>query len=298
MKIENDVIILDNPIEDTENGYIIDRIDIRKLVSKRLMADSKIDGVSLTNNLSVISFREQDMIIKYGMQYDNEKIIVTGTIFKDGEEHIKVDKEIDLEVLTTQITESIKERNGKGLNVSSLPIITEKLEEIKDEFYKTSFNNNIMLLREEYNYKINIYISGTDTLIGTANRLLIEGNSLLLMEAIMFDQYSLNNVDLKMIIDHENVVVFEDLLLDSSSGKSIKYCSFNIIDCRVAKRREYNNPDKLKFKGIKLPYKNASTKALLDELLRLNSQNSLIRCYKQNKSMNIEKLNINKYLLS
>lgn len=298
MKIENDVIILDNPIEDTENGYIIDRIDIKKLVSKRLMADSKIDGISLTNNLSVISFREQDMIIKYGMQYDNEKIIVTGTIFKDGTEDLKVDKEIDLNVLVNQITESIKERNCKGLNVSSLPIITEKLEEIKDEFYKTSFNNNIMLLREEYNYKINMYVSGTDTLIGTANRLLIEGNSLLLMEAIMFDQYSLNNVDLKMIIDHENVVVFEDLLLDSSSGKSIKYCSFNIIDCRIAKKREYNDPDKLKFKGIKLPYRNASTKALLDELLRLNSQNSLIRCYKQNKSMNIEKLNINKYLLS
>ena len=41
-----------------------------------------------------------------------------------------------------------------------------------------------------------------------------------------------------------------------------------------------------------------STNYLVEELIKQNDQGTLIKCYKQNKKMNIIKVNINKYLLS
>ena len=92
------------------------------------------------------------------------------------------------------------------------------------------------------------------------------------------------------------------LNLNSENGKSIKYCSYNLNDSKIAKKNpskdETYNAEKLKLKGLKLPNKDMSTNYLVEELIKQNDQGTLIKCYKQNKKMNIIKVNINKYLLS
>ncbi len=53
----------------------------------------------------------------------------------------------------------------------------------------------------------------------------------------------------------------------------------------------------MKLKGLKLPDINASVVALNDELVTKNDVNTLVKAFKQNKRMNIVKIDINKYLL-
>ena len=298
--IDKGVAIFKNPIEDKENGYLIDKVDINKLIRKTILADKQINGIVLTDKRSTIILDEEDddKSIKYNMVYKDDKIIISGAIYKGNKEITNIKREIDVETLVDQISDTMRNNINKTLNVTSLPLVLEALEDIKDQIYKSSFENNIMLTREEYNYRINIYSAMNDTLIGVANRVFIENGSLILMEAIFYDTSYISEVNVKVILDEENVVEFNGLNLESSSGKSIKYCSFSLFDSTVVKNKENNKADKLNLKGLKLPYKNTKTKVMEDELLMLNNQNTLIKCYKLNKCMNIKKININKYLLS
>ena len=302
--ISNGVITLSNPIEDKENGFLIDKIDLNKLVQKTIIADKKINGIVLSNELSSIEIdedEEPDKVIKYNLRYEDEKVIMSGIIYKNDKEITKIEREIDIDTLVEQITKSVRNNIGMSFSITTIPVLSETLEEIKDQIYKSSFESNIMLTGEEYNHRINIYSEQTNDFLGVANRAYIENGSLILMETIYNPNVSVTNqgnISIKIIIDEENVVIFDNLTLESSNGKSIKYCSFSLMYAKVAKRKENNDATKLNMKGLKLPYRNSKTKILEDELILLNSQNALIRCYKQNKTMNIKKININKYLLS
>ena len=140
-------------------------------------------------------------------------------------------------------------------------------------------------------------------MLGIANRLLIQNDIMVLFEVISFDaEASLDNIDIKIIINENEAIIFKSLKLNSENGKSIKYCSFNLTNAKAAKKNptkeESYNAEKLKLKGLKLPNKDMSTNYLIEELVKQNDQGTLIKCYKQNKKMNIVKININKYLLS
>ena len=140
-------------------------------------------------------------------------------------------------------------------------------------------------------------------MIGVANRLLIQNEIMVLFEVILFNaEDSLDNTDIKVIINENEAIIFKNLKINSNNGKSIKYCSFDLNNTKIAKKNpskeENYNAEKLKLKGLKLPNKDMSTSYLIEELLKNNEQETLIKCCKRNKRMNIVKININKYLLS
>ena len=303
--IKKGIVHLENPIVDKENDYSIDKINLNKLVARKIASDSIVDGIALDRIYNPINTDNENdkLTIKYNMQYEDETgITLTGSINKQDKEIFKIDANINIDTLVTQVTDSITNKNNKNINIASLSIIQDTLKDIKDKLYSAAFTNNVLLSNEEFNYRIDIYKSGTDNLLGIANIMFIDGNVMMLSEVIAFDSNaSLSKIDIKMVIDENNAVIFKGLTLNSESGKSIKYCSFDLNDAKVAKKQpgrgETYNAEKLKLKGLKLPYKDMSTKYLLDELIKQNEHGNLIKCYKQNKSMNIVKINVNKYLL-
>lgn len=304
--IKKGIIHLENPIVDKENDYSIDKINLNKLVARKIASDAIVDGIALDRVYNPISTNSENdkLIIKYDMQYEDETgMTLTGSINKQNKELFKIDINISIDTLVAQITDFIANKSNKNINVASLPVIQEALDNIKDKLYSVAFSNNVLLSNEEFNYRIDIYKAGTDNLLGIANRMFVDGNIMMLSEVIVFDSNaSLSKIDIKMVIDESNAIIFKGLTLNSESGKSIKYCSFDLNDAKVAKKQpgrgETYNAEKLKLKGLKLPYKDTSTKYLLDELIKQNEHGNLIKCYKQNKSINIVKINVNKYLLS
>ena len=303
--IKKGIMHLPNPIVDEENDYSIDKIDLNKLIARKIASDAIVDGIALDRIYNPINTNSESdkMTIKYDMQYEDETgLTLIGSINKQDRELFRIDANIDIDTLVVQIVDSIANKSNKNINVASLPIIQETLDTIKDKLYDAAFGNNVLLSNEEFNYRIDIYKAGTDNLLGIANRMFIDSNIMMLSEVIAFDSNaSLNKIDIKMVIDENNAIIFKGLNLNSESGKSIKYCSFDLNDAKVAKKQpgkgEIYNAEKLKLKGLKLPYKDMSTKYLLDELIKQNEHGKLIKCYKQNKSMNIVKINVNKYLL-
>lgn len=302
--IKNGIVYLKEAIEDKENGYKINTIDLNKLVDKKVAADSEIDGIRLESTFNTIRIDENKKItLEYILEYTDEtpKLTLTGKVKTNGDELFSITCDIDIDTLIMQIVDSIS-KNNRNINVGGLEIMQKALDKIKDQAYKAAFKNNILLAEEEFNYRINVYKANSDSLIGIANRLFITKDIVTLMEFIAFDaETQINTVDIQMVIDDQCAIYMKDLSLHSESGKSIKYCAFRITDGKIAikspSRGEVYNPEKLKLKGLKLPYKNSSTKYLLEELMRQNDHGALIRCYKQNKSINIVKINVNKYLL-
>ena len=304
--IKKGIIHLENPIVDEENDYSIDKIDLNKLVTRKIASDVIVDGIALDRVYNPINTNSESdkLTIKYNMQYEDETgMTLTGSINKQDKELFKIDTNINIDTLVAQIIDSIANKSNKSINISSLSVVQEALDGIKNKLCSAAFSNNVLLSNEEFNYRIDIYKAGTDNLLGIANRMFIDGNIMMLSEVIVFDSnVVLSKIDIKMVIDENNAIIFKGLNLNSESGKSIKYCSFDLNDAKVAKKQpgkgETYNAEKLKLKGLKLPYKDTSTKYLLDELIKQNEHGKLIKCYKQNKSMNIIKINVNKYLLS
>lgn len=304
MKIKNGIVALDTPIVDEKNGYNINTIDLNKLANKKIITDNLINGIKLESTFSPISLgNNSKMSIEYILTYKNDIITLTGTVKVNDKEIFNVPYEIDINILVAQIIESIN-NNMNSLTIANLNIIKTALDCLKDQAYKAAFDNNIILAQEVYNYRINIYESGKKNLIGLANRFTIHDNVIMLYELITFDpNIQMDRIDIQVVLDESKSVWFKDIRINSSSGKSIKYCAFLIESnskaaIKLAGPEESFNADKLKLKGLTLPRKNNSTNYMVEDLLKENDQGALIKCYKQNKSMNITKLNVNRYLLS
>ncbi len=305
--IKNGIMYLDEPIIDTENDYSIDSVDLSKIASETIAVDNVMEGLLLEKTFTPFKTdNNNDIVMKFGLKYDSDndnKLFITGTVTKKDKTIFSDNYELDSYELIEEILNALKNNKNKNVSISSLNIITKGINIIKENLYSKAFDENILLSNELFNYKIEIFRAGTNHMIGVANRLLIQNEIMVLFEVILFNaEDSLDNTDIKVIINENEAIIFKNLKINSNNGKSIKYCSFDLNNTKIAKKNpskeENYNAEKLKLKGLKLPNKDMSTSYLIEELLKNNEQETLIKCCKRNKRMNIVKININKYLLS
>lgn len=305
--IKNGIMYLDEPIIDTENDYSIDSVDLSKITNETIAADNIMEGLLLEKTFTPFKTdNNNDIVMKFGLKYDSDndnKLSITGTVTKKDKAIFSDNYELDSYKLVEEILTTLKNNKNKNVSISSLNIITKGINIIKENLYSKAFNENILLSNELFNYRIEIFRAGTNNMIGVANRLLIQNDIMVLFEVILFNtEDSLDNTDIKVIINENEAIIFKSLKINSNNGKSIKYCSFDLNNTKIAKKNpskeENYNAEKLKLKGLKLPNKDMSTSYLIEELLKNNEQETLIKCCKRNKRMNIVKININKYLLS
>lgn len=304
--VKKGIMYLDEPIVDTENDYTIDSVDLNKIANERIAVDNVMEGILIEKTFTPFTTdSNNNMIMKFGLEYDsdNSKLFVTGTVIKEDKEIFSGNYELDPYKLVEEILDTLVKNKNKNVSIPSLKAITKGINTIKEELYSKAFEKNILLSDELFNYRIEIFRADTNNMLGIANRLLIQNDIMVLFEVISFDaEASLDNIDIKIIINENEAIIFKSLKLNSENGKSIKYCSFNLTNAKAAKKNptkeESYNAEKLKLKGLKLPNKDMSTNYLIEELVKQNDQGTLIKCYKQNKKMNIVKININKYLLS
>lgn len=305
--IKNGIMYLDEPIIDTENDYSIDSVDLSKIANETIAVDNVMEGLILEKTFTPFKTdNNNDIVMKFGLKYDSDndnKLFITGTVTKKDKTIFSDNYELDLYELIEEILNALKNNKNKNVSIPSLKIITRGINTVKGELYSKAFEKNILLSDELFNYRIEIFRAGTNNMLGIANRLLIQSDIMVLFEVISFDaEAPLDNTDIKVIINENEAIIFKSLKLNSNNGKSIKYCSFDLNNTKIAKKNpskeENYNAEKLKLKGLKLPNKDMSTSYLIEELLKNNEQETLIKCYKRNKRMNIVKININKYLLS
>lgn len=305
--IKNGIMYLDEPIIDTENDYSIDNVDLSKIANETIAVDNIMEGLLLEKTFTPFSTdNNNDIVMKFKLKYDSDndnKLFIAGTVTKKDKTLFSDNYELDSYELVEEILTTLKNNKNKNVSISSLNIITKGINIIKENLYSKAFNENILLSNELFNYRIEIFRAGTNNMIGVANRLLIQNDIMVLFEVILFNtEDSLDNTDIKVIINENEAIIFKSLKINSNNGKSIKYCSFDLNNTKIAKKNpskeENYNAEKLKLKGLKLPNKDMSTSYLIEELLKNNEQETLIKCCKRNKRMNIVKININKYLLS
>ncbi len=305
--IKNGIMYLDEPIIDTENDYSIDSVDLSKIANETIAVDNIMEGLLLEKTFTPFNTdNNNDIVMKFKLKYDSDndnKLFIIGTVTKKDKVLFSDNYELDLYELVEEILTTLRNNKNKNVNVSNLNIITKGINIIKENLYSKAFNENILLSNELFNYRIEIFRAGTNNMIGVANRLLIQNDIMVLFEVILFNaEDSLDNTDAKVIINENEAIIFKSLKINSNNGKSIKYCSFDLNNTKIAKKNpskeENYNAEKLKLKGLKLPNKDMSTSYLIEELLKNNEQETLIKCCKRNKRMNIVKININKYLLS
>lgn len=305
-KINKGILTLDTPIVDSENGYTIVNVDLNKLAKERIAQDSDMEGIKLNKAFTPFkSNKNNNMVMKFNIEYndDTESLALVGKVMQNDKVLFDTSVDLDVEQLIVDILDSLAQNTNNNVSLASLDMVKRAVNTAKETIYSKCFKENILLSNEEFNYRIDIFKAGTNNLLALANRLSISNDIITLYEVVAFDSGAVfDKVDVRVVINEEEAIYFKSLSLTSSNGKSIKYCNFSLNNAQIAKKNpnknEKYNPEKLKLKGLELPAKESNTEFLLRELVNNNDQNTLIKCYKQNKKLSIVKVNINKYLLS
>lgn len=298
-EIKDAIITLDPPIVDEENDFTITTIDLNQLMTLDIASDEEINGIVYSNTPVPISTIEHNTIgVQYRAYIKNEQVMLRGDVTHNNAPIFCIEKPMDIDQFIMEIRQLIA--NHDIINIEKIEAIKSIIDEVKAEIYATAFSENILLCDEEFNYRIELYDSATKKHIGVANRIVLHNELIYLQEAILFDNNTdIQRIDINIVLNEDEMISIQKLFLYANSGTSFKYLMYESSDCNIMLMNHKGSMDHktLNFKGITLPAFNTSTASSLDELLKANDQNVLLKCYKKNRKIDAIIVNINKYLL-
>lgn len=295
--IENGIVTFEEPIKVNKN-YTIDSFDLNRISELQLVKNTKLNGIQLSDEYSMMQTKDSNNLkLDFEVIYEEEKLKMTGDVLSwAGTSIITVEETLDATVIIDKAVDILK-TNPKIIDLSTINTLDVAVKSIKQKINDSAFENNILLAGEELEYRINLY-DRNYSLVGVANRAHIIENFITLGEVILFDnKTNINNLNIEIVLNNETIIKIIDLEQNAVSGDSIKYCRYGTSRAKIKlETGEYDNT-KMKLKGLKLPAIDASVMSLNEDLVSKNDVNLLVKAFKQNKRMNIVKIDINKYLL-
>lgn len=295
--IENGIVTFEEPIKVNKN-YTIDSFDLNRISELQLVKNTKLNGIQLSDEYSMMQTKDSNNLkLDFEVIYEEEKLKMTGDVLSwAGTPIITVEETLDAAVIIDRAIEVLK-TDPKIIDLSTINTLDVAVKSIKQKINDSAFENNILLAGEELEYRINLY-DRNYSLVGVANRAHIIENFITLGEVILFDnKTNINNLNIEIVLNNETIIKIIDLEQNAVSGDSIKYCRYGTSRAKIKlETGEYDNT-KMKLKGLKLPAIDASVISLNEDLVSKNDVNALVKAFKQNKRMNIVKIDINKYLL-
>lgn len=295
--IENGTVTFEKPIKVNKN-YEIDSFDLNRISELQLVKNTKLNGIQLSDEYSMMQTKDSNNLkLDFEVIYEEEKLKMTGDVLSwAGSSIITVEETLDAAIIIDKAIEILK-TDPKIIDLSTINTLDVAVKSIKQKINDSAFENNILLAGEELEYRINLY-DRNYSLVGVANRAHIIENFITLGEVILFDnKTNINNLNIEIVLNNETIIKIIDLEQNAVSGDSIKYCRYGTSRAKIKlENGEYDNT-KMKLKGLKLPAIDASVISLNDDLVSKNDVNLLVKAFKQNKRMNIVKIDINKYLL-
>ena len=295
--IENGIVTFEKPIKVNKN-YEIDSFDLNRISELQLVKNTKLNGVQFNDEYSMMQIKDSNNLkLDFEVIYEEEKLKMTGDVLSwAGTSIITVEETLDATIIIDKAIEVLK-TDPKIIDLSTINTLDVAVKSIKQKINDSAFENNILLAGEELEYRINLY-DRNYSLVGVANRAHIIENFITLGEVILFDnKTNISNLNIDIVLNNETIIKIIDLEQNAVSGDSIKYCRYGTSRAKIKlETGEYDNT-KMKLKGLKLPSIDASVMSLNEDLVSKNDVNLLVKAFKQNKRMNIVKIDINKYLL-
>lgn len=295
--IKNGIVTFEESIKVNKN-YAIDSFDLNRISELQLVKNTKLNGIQLNDEYSMMQTKDSNNLkLDFEVVYEEEKLKMTGDVLSwAGTSIITVEETLDAAIIIDRAVDILK-TNPKIIDLSTINTLDVAVKSIKQKINDSAFENNILLAGEELEYRINLY-DRNYSLVGVANRAHIIENFITLGEVILFDnKTNINNLNIEIVLNNETIIKIIDLEQNAVSGDSIKYCRYGTSRAKIKlETGEYDNT-KMKLKGLKLPAIDASVMSLNEDLVSKNDVNLLVKAFKQNKRMNIVKIDINKYLL-
>jgi hypothetical protein len=295
--IENGVVTFEKPIKVNKN-YSIDSFDLNKLSDLQLLKSGKINGIQLDTNFNLMEIKDNNALrLDYDINYVNDELQITGGVSScTGASIISVQEAVNTDLLIQKAIDLLKD-DPKSVNLSNIDAFDESTKLIKNKINESAFENGILLAGEELNYRINLY-DRNDSLIGLANRAYINESYITLCEVMLFDtKTNINSINIEIVLNKNSAIKIIDLEHNASSGESIRYCRYATSRAKIKLEEGTYEDSKMKLKNLQLPEFDPSVMVLNTALTEQNDINALTKAYKQNKKMNIVKIDINKYLL-
>lgn len=295
--IENGIVTFEEPIKVNKN-YTIDSFDLNRISELQLVKNTKLNGIQLSDEYSMMQTKDSNNLkLDFEVMYDEEKLKMTGDVLSwAGTSIITVEEALDATIIIDKAVDILK-TNPKIIDLSTINTLDVAVKSIKQKINDSAFENNILLAGEELEYRINLY-DRNYSLVGVANRAHIIENFITLGEVILFDnKTNINNLNIEIVLNNETIIKIIDLEQNAVSGDSIKYCRYGTSRAKIKLETGEYDSTKMKLKGLKLPAIDASVMSLNEDLVSKNDVNLLVKAFKQNKRMNIVKIDINKYLL-
>jgi hypothetical protein len=295
--IENGIVTFEEPIKVNKN-YTIDSFDLNRISELQLVKNTKLNGIQLSDEYSMMQTKDSNNLkLDFEVIYEEEKLKMTGDVLSwAGTSIITVEETLDATIIIDKAVDILK-TNPKIIDLSTINTLDVAVKSIKQKINDSAFENNILLAGEELEYRINLY-DRNYSLVGVANRAHIIENFITLGEVILFDnKTNINNLNIEIVLNNETIIKIIDLEQNAVSGDSIKYCRYGTSRAKIKLETGEYDSNKMKLKGLKLPAIDASVMSLNEDLVSKNDVNLLVKAFKQNKRMNIVKIDINKYLL-
>lgn len=295
--IENGMVTFEEPIVVNKN-YTVDSFDLNRISELQLVKNTRLNGIQLSDEYSMMQTKDSNNLkLDYEITYENDMLKMTGDVLSwAGTSIISVEETLDADVIIKKAVDILK-TNPKIVDLSSINSLETAVKTIKQKINDSAFENNILLAGEELVYRINLY-DRNYALIGVANRAHIVENFITLGEVILFDnKTNISNLNIEIVLNDETIIKIIDLEQNAVSGDSIKYCRYGTSRAKIKLETGEYDSTKMKLKGLKLPAIDASVMSLNEDLVSNNDVNALVKAFKQNKRMNIVKIDINKYLL-